>query len=51
MIIFALIDLFWFYNDETITEVKVDGSVREASSTDPDTLEYTIAGQLMHHKS
>ena len=44
-------DFFRFDDYESVLELRIDGSVGKASSTDPNTLQDTIASKLMHDKS
>ena len=43
-------NLLWLDDDEPMPELSINTSVGEASSTDPDALQYTVARELMHHK-
>ena len=37
-------------DDEPMPELCINTSVGEASSTDPDALQHTVAGELVHHQ-
>ena len=42
------VDLLGLDDDEPVLEVQVDSSVGESSPTDPDALQHTVAGELVH---